>query len=63
MQSAPPESVHYRGRAEHLQEVWIAVRANLRAVLEHVTLAEVASGRVPKNVKKLTADPDAWARR
>ena len=31
VQSAPPESVHYRGKAEHLVDVWIAVRANLRA--------------------------------
>jgi Rrf2 family protein len=60
VQSAPPESVHYRGRAEHLQEVWIAVRANLRAVLERTTLADVTSGRLPRNVKRLAASPEAW---
>ena len=47
VQSAPPESIAYRGNAEHLQEVWIAVRANLRAVLEQVTLADLVSGELP----------------
>src|ERR671910_2573551 len=47
VQSAPPESISYQGSAEHLQEVWIAVRANLRAVLESVTLADLVSGELP----------------
>jgi len=63
VQSAPPESVHYRGKAEHLVEVWIAVRANLRAVLEHTTIADVTSGKLPKTVKRLAASPDAWEHR
>src|SRR3954464_2223835 len=41
VQSPPPESIVYRGNAEHLQEVWIAVRASLRSVLEEVTLADL----------------------
>ena len=53
MQSAPPESIEYRGNAEHLQEVWIAVRASLRAVLEQVTLADLVSGELPSSVKDL----------
>jgi len=36
------------------------VRAALRGVLEHVTIADVASGRLPRAVEVLTADPDAW---
>ena len=63
VQSAPPESVHYRGNSEHLAEVWIAVRANLRAVLEKTTLADVTSGKLPRNVKRLTASKDAWEHR
>ncbi|HEX6229547.1 MAG TPA: Rrf2 family transcriptional regulator, partial [Solirubrobacterales bacterium] len=63
VQSAPPESIAYRGNAEHLQEVWIAVRANLRAVLEHVTLADLVSGDLPPIVEDLAASPDAWAPR
>ena len=55
-----PEEVEYAGAAEALQEVWIAVRANLRAVLESVTLADIADGNLPKPVTALTRDPQAW---
>jgi Rrf2 family protein len=55
-----PEQVEYDGAAEQLREVWIAVRANLRAVLETVTLADVAAGRLPEAVSRITADPEAW---
>jgi Rrf2 family protein len=63
VQSAPPESIEYRGNAEHLREVWIAVRANLRAVLEQVTLADIVSGEMPPVVEHLAGSPDAWAAR
>jgi hypothetical protein len=36
------------------------VRANLRAVLEHVTIADVARGELPATIEELAADPDAW---
>ena len=55
-----PEAVQYDGTAKGLQEVWIAVRANLRAVLEKVTLADIAAGTLPKPVAKLALDDDAW---
>jgi Rrf2 family protein len=55
-----PEQVEYAGAAEQLREVWIAVRANLRAVLERVTVADVAAGRLPDEITRLTADPEAW---
>jgi Rrf2 family protein len=55
-----PESLSYDGPAERLPEVWIAVRAALRGVLEHVTVADVASGRLPKSIERLVADPEAW---
>ena len=55
-----PEQVEYQGAAEHLRETWIAVRANLRAVLETVTLADLAAGRLPDEVAAIAADPDAW---
>jgi Rrf2 family protein len=58
-----PEDLEYSGTAEPLVDVWIAVRVSLRRVLEDVTLADVASGRLPKEVKALTDDPGAWARR
>ena len=55
-----PEQVEYAGAAEALREVWIAVRANLRAVLETVTLADLAAGDLPEQVSRIAADPDAW---
>jgi len=58
-----PEDVAYDGAAQPLQDVWIAVRAALRGVVEHVTLADLAAGRVPKEVARLAGDPDARHRR
>jgi len=51
------------GSAEALQQVWIALRANLRKVLEHVTIADVAAGKLPKDVIALTRDEAAWETR
>ena len=55
------EQIEYHGSAEKLRDVWVAVRASLRGVLETVTLADLASGELPENVRALAADPDAWA--
>jgi Rrf2 family protein len=63
VQSTPPESIEYRGNAKHLQEVWIAVRASLRSVLEEVTLADLVSGEMPPIVVELAAAPGAWVAR
>ena len=59
----PPEEVSYSGSAEHLQTVWIAVRASLRSVVDQVTLADVVAGRLPAKLRRLTEAPDAWSRR
>ena len=58
-----PEDVEYAGTAEPLRRVWIAVRSALRQVAEHVTLADLASGRLPRDVEALTRVPDAWVTR
>lgn len=58
-----PEDVEYAGVAESLQKVWIAVRVNMRAVLETVSIADVAEGQLPAFIDDLTADPGAWRRR
>ena len=55
-----PEQVEYAGSAAPLRDVWIAVRANLRAVLENVTIADLASGDLPAIIEELAANPDAW---
>jgi len=55
-----PEDVAYEGAAEHLQEVWVAVRSAVRRVVDEVSLADVLKGRLPAHVRRLTAVPDAW---
>jgi Rrf2 family protein len=59
----PPEEVAYHGAAAALQDVWIATRATLRSVLEAVTIADIAGGRLPDVVRRLSSDPDARSRR
>ena len=58
-----PEVTTYQGAAEHLQDVWVAVRAALRDVLDNVTLEQVATGNLPASIVALTQQPDAWAPR
>jgi Rrf2 family protein len=58
-----PEDLEYQGAAESLQAVWIALRSNLRAVLETVTLADIVGNRLPKDIERLTKTPEAWLRR
>jgi Rrf2 family protein len=58
-----PEDVEYAGNAEPLRRVWIAVRQALREVNEHVTLDDLASGRLPRSVEALTRADDAWLTR
>jgi len=58
-----PEATSYDGAAENLQQVWVAVRASLRSVLENVTLTHVISGALPSTVQELVTDPDAWVPR
>jgi Rrf2 family protein len=55
-----PEALGYQGTAAALQEVWIALRASEREILELVTVAHVAKGQLPKRVRTLAADPEAW---
>ena len=58
-----PESVRYNERAVVLQRVWIAARASLRDVLEHTTIADLATGKLPAGVAKRSRDEDAWQAR
>jgi Rrf2 family protein len=55
-----PERVEYAGSAAPLRDVWIAVRANLRGVLENVTIADLARGELPGPIAQLASDPEAW---
>jgi Rrf2 family protein len=58
-----PDALEYDGSATALKDVWVALRSAVRSVLEHVTLADVASGKLPEHITKLTKEPDAWVRR
>jgi Rrf2 family protein len=58
-----PEDLHYSGAAERLRDVWVAVRQGLRAVLENVTLADVARGELPWRIDAILNDPEAWIKR
>jgi Rrf2 family protein len=55
-----PPAVEYNDTAEPLREVWVALRTSIRAILEHVTLADLAANKLPANVRKITSDPTAW---
>jgi Rrf2 family protein len=63
VRGGPPEDTSYPGASEALPRVWIAVRANLRKVVEHVTVADVASGKLPASIDRLAEDPEAWVTR
>jgi Rrf2 family protein len=58
-----PEDVAYAGAAGTLRDVWIALRATMRGVLEGVTLADVAAGKLPKAVAAVLEDEDVWRAR
>ena len=54
------ESVAYSGPATSLRDVWVAVRASLRRVLESTSLADLVDGDLPPGVVELTHDPEAY---
>jgi Rrf2 family protein len=55
-----PHETTYAGVAEHLPEVWVAVRSSLRSVLDETSLAQVLRGELPPHVQRLNDAPDAW---
>ena len=63
VRGGPPEDSAYPGAADALPRVWIAVRKNIRSVVEQVTLADVASGKLPAKIERLASDPEAWVTR
>jgi len=59
----PPEDTEYDGSAARLQDVWIALRTNVREVLEHVTLADLVEDRLPDPIATLASRQDSWLTR
>ena len=58
-----PEATSYPTDTAVIQELWVAVRAGLRRVLETVTIQNMADGRLPGPVRRMVDDPDSWASR
>lgn len=54
-----PDELAFRGHAASLVEVWMAVRAQLRAVLDHVTVGDVATGSLPEAIAHMADRQDA----
>jgi Rrf2 family protein len=63
VRGGPPEEASYPGAAVALPRVWIAVRQSLRKVAEHVSVADIAAGQLPKAIDRLAEDPEAWVTR
>lgn len=55
-----PPALSYEGSAAALLEVWVALRASVRDVLDVVTLAELVEGDLPEAVHRLAGREDAW---
>ncbi|MFD7094487.1 RrF2 family transcriptional regulator [Streptomyces xanthophaeus] len=55
-----PPDLSYTGPAEALLPLWIALRANVREILDGVSLADVAASDLPVDVAALSQAPDAW---
>ena len=58
-----PHETAYHGVAEHLPELWVAVRASLREVLDGTSLEHLRTGQLPQRVRQLLTAPDAWQNR
>jgi len=60
VQGVRPDQLEYDGAAARLPEVWVALRSILRDVLEHVSVADIARGKLPMAVRERTRHKDAW---
>ncbi len=60
IRSERPDELSYNGAAAPLRDVWVALRASMRSVLERVTLADVASGQLPEEILRMTEEPEVW---
>jgi Rrf2 family protein len=59
----PPEDTEYEGAAARMRDLWVALRAGMRQVLETTTVADLAAGVLPSDVLRLLEPKDAWTRR
>jgi Rrf2 family protein len=55
-----PEEVEYRGPARRLKDIWVALRASLREILEGTSLDDLVRGELAPEIERLLGLPDAW---
>ena len=55
-----PEDLEYKGSAANLKDVWVALRANMRDVLENATLADIVANDLPREIRQTTDQPESW---
>jgi Rrf2 family protein len=55
-----PEELRYPESAAHLATMWMAVRACLEALLDGVTIHDLATGRLPAPVPQLAPLSHRW---
>jgi Rrf2 family protein len=58
-----PEDVDIPTGDEALRDLWIALRTGMRQVLEPVSLKQLATGKLPRGVARLTEGPEDWVGR
>ena len=58
-----PEQLEYPESTAHLQDLWVAVRASLRNVLERVTIDDLVKGKLPAHVARMVTPEDSWVPR
>jgi Rrf2 family protein len=63
VRGAPPEQLEYPQSTRHVQEIWVALRASMRSVLEDTTVEALVSGALPLAARELLNQPGAWERR
>lgn len=56
-----PHELGDDGVPETFVHLWVATRMALRSVLDEVTVADLAKGKLPAKVRKLVEAPDAWS--
>lgn len=57
------DEIEYPGASQPLRAVWLALRVNIRQVLESVTLADLVAGSLPEPIGSLADHPDAILQR
>ena len=60
VRDARPSDIEYLEQHEALATLWVALRANVRAVLEATTIADLATGSLPASVQAIADEPRAW---